>query len=185
MTMNKSVRLEILPENILVESKRRGQNSQPHNFRFPVALSPSLRWVFIMGTVIHILPVKSTQYPEEFVVSHLFDPRCPYAVEDDRLLQHPHCPKYPPALQEVDYYENLSSPDQRFHELLRCSFSPCERYMAILKGQEPPNFQIFFLTWILEIYLKVDENVTSTFQLVARSGVRLNGKASCITHLSR
>jgi hypothetical protein len=145
---------------------------QDQEFRFPVALSSSLRMIFIMGVVMKI--VQNGSCKEEFLMQPLFDPRCPYSPEDGWLLENLYIPYYPPTSHLADQVTSSAISNQRCHTWLRCIFSPCERYLLAIKGQYSPSEKIF-ATWVLEMYQNTYQ--MPNYRLVAKTGARLNGRA--------
>jgi hypothetical protein len=166
-----TLQFEISPGRIL--GYHRGGADQ---FRFPVAISPSLRLVFIMGSIIHVPAAQEGSVQGD----DLFDPRCPRTFEDVQLLRNYDIPQYP----RDDENNNLShvflslGEGLTYHTWLRCCFSPCEQYMSALKGIEAPRATNSGLTWVLDIYAKPNPVSKSAFKLIARSGVWLNGEST-------
>lgn len=185
--LKKNIRFHIAEKNILREGSRSQNKFQgceapkSQEFRFPVALSPSLSQAFIMGAIIQMNTPTTNDAHEEYTMELLFDPKCPYTPGEDIMLLQPHRPQYPSGQEDQDPAKAKSGDglsESKFHEWLRCCFSPNERYIYVVKGDGPPCAAAIFSTWILDIYQKSESGLESTFKLIARTGVRLNGQAT-------
>jgi hypothetical protein len=175
MKMTINFRFEISPKDILIDGRMAGKPTKPHEFKFPVAISSSLRLVFIMGTVIQVFS------QSEFVCQFLFHPRCPFSPEYQGLLQQLNKPRYQLGMEDEDSADKHAVddiPHEACHEWIRCWFSPCERYMTALRGEGPPGPSRIFSSWVLDIYEKPELKPVSDFRLIASSGLRLNSTAS-------
>jgi hypothetical protein len=177
MSMKSTLRFEIPPLNILssTEGASEGSNGQANKFRFPVALSSSLRTVVMMGIVIQIPTIPSCQ--QAFLQQNLHDPRCPYGPDDAIMIQtenlyKPRYPLIPKSGPRVFLSDLARNP---WHNWLRYYFSPCEKYLFVIKGHCAPSNDIY-AAWILEAYHNRD-NVPN-YQLIATSGVRFNNKTA-------
>jgi hypothetical protein len=174
LLMTTNIRFEICPNDVL-RDRTLGGSSRSQEFKFPVALSPSLRLVFIMGTVIQMIS------QEEFVANELFDTGCPFNPVYQRLLRQLAVPTYLPEIG-CDEPKITSSthavPHEACHEWIRCCFSPGEGYMTVLRGEGPPSPLTIFSSWVLSIYEKADSKPESRFHLIANSSLRLNSSAS-------
>jgi hypothetical protein len=186
-TMKKQTALifEIPAENILKVANARNPTETSladQGFRFPVALSSSLRMIFIMGFVMKIMPIESCE--EGYLQQRLFDPKFTYAPQDERLLRNMNKPSYPLPSLALNRATSSNISAQLSHKWLRCSFSPCERYLLVTKGLHPPS-EHRFGSWILDIYRNTDQ--VPNYHLIATTGVRLNGNAvqSVVFHPTR
>jgi hypothetical protein len=144
-------------------------------FRFPAALSSSLKLIFIMGVIIQPTPSKAMM-EKGYLQYLLFDPRCPYNDGDEELLHNLHKPRYDrvPKVWSQTKRRNLSV--HPCHAWFRCCFSPCEQYLIVIKGSGPPDSLRMFSSWVLDVYERVTQ--TPQFQRIAAVGLRLNGLAS-------
>jgi len=146
---------------------------QERKFRFPVALSPSLRTVLIMGVVIRISETVSQD--QSFLQQELFDPRCPYTPVETIILRKEdlHSPLYPQSLLKPcpASPSNTTSRSHPCHNWLRSFFSPCEKYLLVIKGHCAPSRDMFG-AWILDVYLNLEPGLN--YGLIAKSGIRLN-----------
>ncbi|PVH88665.1 hypothetical protein DL98DRAFT_648024 [Cadophora sp. DSE1049] len=181
MCVIQTLRFEIPPDQILEGPKTPDQRKLDQEYRFPVALSPSLRMAFIMGVIVQV-QISDDSPSHNFEQQHLFDPHCPYSDVDPQLLERLHTPQY---MRRHNFESSSTRPrgpnsdhPPPHHEWLRCCFSPSESYMTVLKGDGPPGPSRLFSSWILEIYHNVSLNLAPNYQLIARSGVRMNPKAS-------
>jgi hypothetical protein len=176
MSLRSTLRFEIPSSNILHLTKGGlgGSDIQGRKFRFPVALSSSLRTILMMGIVIQIPTAPSNQ--QAFLQQVLHDSICPYGPDDEIMLQtqNLHKPRYP-LLPKSSSPTFPSDPTKyACHSWLRYYFSPCERYIFAIKGTCAPSNNMF-AAWILDVYHNID-NVPN-YQLIATSGVRFNSKA--------
>jgi hypothetical protein len=175
--MQATIRFEIPAENILTAAIPSVKCPEMQEFRFPVSISSSLKLAFIMGVVVQMTDLVTTPSDDTWLQCQVLDPRCPYGDHDRRLLQKLHEPFYLPLSQTK---HTLATPthiaDQLCHKWLRCFFSPCETYLTALKGEGSPSAPRPFSSWVLEVYHKM--NQTPEFLLTAKSGVRLNGRAT-------
>ncbi|KAM3064767.1 hypothetical protein ACMFMF_011762 [Clarireedia jacksonii] len=134
MSLRSTLRFEIPSSNILTSTQAasEGSNDQTQNFRFPVALSSSLRSIIIMGIVIQV--PKATSCQNDFLQQTLHDPRCPYGPDDATMIgnQHLHKPRYPllPQFDSPIYLSDLAGTNT--HNWLRYHFSPCENYIFLI-----------------------------------------------------
>ena len=171
------LQFEIPPTSILCgnlgnEDTQDGPSfKQERKFLFPAALSPSLRTVIILGTVIRIHEaVPQSQWT---LKQDLFDPNSPHDPYETYLLRREilNRPRYPlsdilqPSQLPPDALEFL------FHNWIRSVFSPCETYLFVIKGKSAPSADMFG-TWILDVYQNAD--VSLNYQLIATSAIRFN-----------
>lgn len=153
--------------------------SLSEEFRFPVAFSPSLRLAFIMGVIIQV--GKTSQTGATSVQKHLlFDPRCPFGHQDDTMLARLNRPQYFNGAR-LRAFELMRGPrdlsNHPFHTWYRCYFSPLERYAIIIKGGCAPDEIRFEAAWVIDVHERIDDH-SPVFQLIATTGIRLNGAAS-------
>jgi len=102
-----SLRFE-MPSAAILQATSTDLTDQERKFRFPVALSPSLRTVLIMGVVIRISETVSQD--QSFLQQELFDPRSPYTPVENIILRK----------------EDLSSPLYPQSSLKPCPASPSD-----------------------------------------------------------
>ncbi|KAF8852440.1 hypothetical protein BDZ45DRAFT_730184 [Acephala macrosclerotiorum] len=146
--------------------------NRPREFRFPVALSSSLRLAFIMGVIIQ---VQDSPHQAKALKHLLFGPRCRFNAWDERMLNDPNKPKY-------FYNSGISTNSQNSspnscHKWFRCYFSPDEQYLAVIKGESAPDALRFNAVWVLDVHRRNDP-LSPEFQLLATTGIRLDGNAS-------
>jgi hypothetical protein len=88
-------------------------------------------------------------------------------------LHKPQYPKIPKASSQLRP-RNLSR--HPCHKWYRCCFSPCERYITVIKGSGLPDALRMFSSWILDVHERIGDS--AHFQRLATTGIRLNGRAS-------
>ena len=122
-----------------------GKPPKPHEFKFPAALSPSLRSVFIMGGVVQVTS------QSEAIVHEILHPKCPFCPSYQRLLDDVAIPKYLTEIQAEDAMNNTAShdiPHEACHEWIKATFSPCELLCPIYQLVRLINWHYFFPQYV-------------------------------------
>jgi hypothetical protein len=166
-----------LPAEKVLSTRRARTTLQSQEFRFPVALSSSLRLVFIMGVILQVEDDGPTSTKVSKHLKHLlFDPRCPYGAWDEGMINDM-------GIDRPRYFHNSGQSHgprdlsiHPCHKWFRCYFSPCEQYAVVIKGDSPPDAIRYKAAWVLDIHKRLDP-YSPKFQLVA-TGIRLNGTTS-------
>jgi hypothetical protein len=179
--------LDLPPEEIFHLLLQAFHTSQPKRFHFPVAFASNLRQLAILGCVIRATPT------EPFESGPAVQYQCQSLGLWSQKLDRRDAFFTPPSEVRSGEFPKSDLLAMRWSDkLLECFlrgglenhwyqtvFSPCGKYLALLRGEGKPGRGYTYCKWELTIFS--DDNFGKQmpdFQFLARIGMASNGAAS-------